>query len=136
MNSKSYESFFSIWILFFFFAFLFFLLFFFSFGVRNIRKYQMFNGLVSSENQVMLLVSDSKVDWFYRNQVVLIDGKKVRFLIDRKVSGMKKKKGQDIYQIYLSVDTTDYAVNSSITVGLLQEKVSFLSVFFHLWEGG
>ena len=100
MNSKSYESFCSIWILFFLFAFLFVGIFIYSFSTSNIRKYQMITGLVSSRNQVMVFVSNEQLKWLYHNQILLINGKKVKFSVDRKLIIDKKK-----YQVFLSIST-------------------------------
>ena len=90
MNSKSYESFCSIWILFFLFAFLFVGIFIYSFSTSNIRKYQMITGLVSSRNQVMVFVSNEQLKWLYHNQILLINGKKVKFSVDRKLLLIKR----------------------------------------------
>ena len=130
MNSKSYESFCSIWILFFLFAFLFVGIFIYSFSTSNIRKYQMITGLVSSRNQVMVFVSNEQLKWLYHNQILLINGKKVKFSVDRKLIIDKKK-----YQVFLSISTKGYSINSSISIGLLHDKVSFWSVFFDMWGG-
>lgn len=130
MNSKSYESFCSIWILFFLFVFLFIGIFIYSFSTSNIRKYQMITGLVSSRNQVMVFVSNEQLKWLYHNQMLLINGKKVKFSVDRKLIIDKNK-----YQVFLSISTKGYSINSSISIGLLHEKVSFLSVFFDMWGG-
>ena len=130
MNSKSYESFCSIWILFFLFAFLIVGIFIYSFSTSNIRKYQMITGLVSSRNQVMVFVSNEQLKWLYHNQILLINGKKVKFSVDRKLIIDKKK-----YQVFLSISTKGYSINSSISIGLLHDKVSFLSVFFDMWGG-
>ena len=110
MNSKSYESFCSIWILFFLFAFLFVGIFIYSFSTSNIRKYQMITGLVSSRNQVMVFVSNEQLKWLYHNQILLINGKKVKFSVDRKLIIDKKK-----YQVFLSISTKGYSINSSIS---------------------
>ena len=130
MHSKSYESFCSIWILFFLFDFLFVGIFIYSFSTSNIRKYQMITGLVSSRNQVIVFVSNEQLKWLYHNQILLINGKKVKFSVDRKLIIDKKK-----YQVFLSISTKGYSINSSISIGLLHEKVSFLSVFFDMWGG-
>lgn len=136
MSSKSYESFFVVWMLF----FLFLLFFIITFGILissfSIRKYQMVSGIVSSKNQVMLLVSSSQLKWLYHNKVVLIDGKKVSFSIDRELSSNKFKKKDKLHQVFLEVSTSGYSINNPIVVGFLQKRVTFLSVFFEIWKGG
>lgn len=136
MNSKNYESFFLIWIFFFIFIIGFIGTFIFSIFTSNIRKYQMITGLVSDKNQIMLFVSYKQLHWLYRNQVVLIDGKKVNFSIDRNLPSTLSKKNQEFYQVYLSVPIKNYSINDTIIVGFLQERVTFLSVFFEMWKGG
>ncbi len=136
MNSKNYESFFLIWIFFFIFIIGFIGTFIFSIFTSNIRKYQMITGLVSDKNQIMLFVSYKQLHWLYRNHVVLIDGKKVNFSIDRNLPSTLSKKNQEFYQVYLSVPIKSYSINDAIIVGFLQERVSFLSVFFEMWKGG
>lgn len=134
MNFKNYESFFSTWILFFLFVIFFIMVFIYSISVSNIRKYQMITGLVSSKNQVMIFVSSDQLKWLYHNQTLLINGKRTKFSIDRKLD-VERSKNKYQYQVFLSVSTRGYSVNSSIFVGLLYKKVSFLSVFFDMWGG-
>lgn len=136
MKSKNYESFFSVWILFFLFCFFMALVFIFSVGVSNIRKYEMIPGMVSSKNQVMLIVSSKQLEWFYHNKVVLIDGKKTSFSIDRVLRNLSLNRHKKVHQIFLSVSIKGYLVNDSISIGCLQKRVSFVSIFFEMWKGG
>lgn len=94
----------------------------------------MITGLVSSKNQVMIFVSSDQLKWLYHNQTLLINGKRTKFSIDRKLD-VERSKNKYQYQVFLSVSTRGYSVNSSIFVGLLYKKVSFLSVFFDMWGG-
>ena len=103
MKSRSYESFFSIWIFFFIFCFLLVVTFIFSVGASNIRKYEMLPGVVSSKNQVMLIVSSKQLEWFYHNKVVLIEGEKVSFSIDRVLRNLSLNRHKKVHQIFLSV---------------------------------
>ena len=136
MRSKSYESFFSIWIFFFIFCFLLVVTFIFSVGASNIRKYEMLPGVVSSKNQVMLIVSSKQLEWFYHNKVVLIEGEKVSFSIDRVLRNLSLNRHKKVHQIFLSVSMKGYLVNDSISIGCLQKRVSFVSIFFEMWKGG
>lgn len=136
MKSKSYESFFSIWIFFFIFCFLLVVTFIFSVGASNIRKYEMLPGVVSSKNQVMLIVSSKQLEWFYHNKVVLIEGEKVSFSIDRVLRNLSLNRHKKVHQIFLSVPMKGYLVNDSISIGCLQKRVSFVSIFFEMWKGG
>ena len=136
MNSKVYESFFSICILFILFFLVFVFTFIYSSSTSNIRKYQMVSGIVSAKNQVMIFVTAKQLNWFYRNEVVLIDGEKNNFLIDRKLNNSTLKKDKKMYQVFLSVSTKKYVVNDSILIGILQEKTSFFSIFLDTWKGG
>ena len=136
MKSKSYESFFSIWIFFFIFCFLLVVTFIFSVGASNIRKYEMLPGVVSSKNQVMLIVSSKQLEWFYHNKVVLIEGEKVSFSIDRVLRNLSLNQHKKVHQIFLSVPMKGYLVNDSISIGCLQKRVSFVSIFFEMWKGG
>ncbi len=136
MNSKVYESFFSIWILFILFFLVFVFTFIYSSSTSNIRKYQMVSGIVSAKNQVMIFVTAKQLNWLYRNEVVLIDGEKNNFLIDRKLNNSTLKKDKKMYQVFLSVSTKKYVVNDSILIGILQEKTSFFSIFLDTWKGG
>lgn len=136
MNSKVYESFFSICILFVLFILVFIFSFIYSSSASNIRKYQMVSGLVSAKNQVMIFVTSEQLNWLYRNRVVLIDGDKSEFLIDRKLKPIIMKKNKKMYQVFLSVSTKKYVVNDSILIGILQEKSSFFSIFLDTWKGG
>ena len=136
MRSKSYESFFSIWIFFFIFCFLLVVTFIFSVGAANIRKYEMLPGVVSSKNQVMLIVSSKQLEWFYHNKVVLIEGEKVSFSIDRVLRNLSLNRHKKVHQIFLSVPIKGYLVNDSISIGCLQKRVSFVSIFFEMWKGG
>ncbi len=136
MRSKSYESFFSIWIFFFIFCFLLVVTFIFSVGASNIRKYEMLPGVVSSKNQVMLIVSSKQLEWFYHNKVVLIEGEKVSFSIDRVLRNLSLNRHKKVHQIFLSVPMKGYLVNDSISIGCLQKRVSFVSIFFEMWKGG
>ena len=136
MRSKSYESFFSIWIFFFIFCFLLVVTFIFSVGASNIRKYEMLPGVVSSKNQVMLIVSSKQLEWFYHNKVVLIEGEKVSFSIDRVLRNLSLNRHKKVHQIFLSVPIKGYLVNDSISIGCLQKRVSFVSIFFEMWKGG
>lgn len=136
MKSRSYESFFSIWIFFFIFCFLLVVTFIFSVGASNIRKYEMLPGVVSSKNQVMLIVSSKQLEWFYHNKVVLIEGEKVSFSIDRVLRNLSLNRHKKVHQIFLSVPMKGYLVNDSISIGCLQKRVSFVSIFFEMWKGG
>ncbi len=136
MKSRSYESFFSIWIFFFIFCFLLVVTFIFSVGASNIRKYEMLPGVVSSKNQVMLIVSSKQLEWFYHNKVVLVEGEKVSFSIDRVLRNLSLNRHKKVHQIFLSVPMKGYLVNDSISIGCLQKRVSFVSIFFEMWKGG
>lgn len=136
MNSKSYDSFFTVWVLFLVFALMFIITFVFLTNSSNIRKYQMVSGIVSSKNQIMLLVSSKQLEWLRRNKVILIDGKKVNFSVERELRNISSKKNKKIYQVFLDVSTDGYSINNPIVVGILQKRVSFLFVFFEIWKGG
>lgn len=136
MNSKSYDSFFTVWVLFLVFALMFIITFVFLTNSSNIRKYQMVSGIVSSKNQIMLLVSSKQLEWLRRNKVILIDGKKVNFSVERESHNISSKKNKKIYQVFLDVSTDGYSINNPIVVGILQKRVSFLFVFFEIWKGG
>lgn len=136
MNSKIYESFFSIWILFVLFFLVFVFTSIYSSSTSNIRKYQMVSGIVSAKNQVMIFVTAKQLNWLYRNEVILIDGEKNKFLIDRKLNNITLKKDKKMYQVFLSVSTKKYVINDSILIGILQEKTSFFSIFLDTWKGG
>lgn len=136
MNSKIYESFFSIWILFVLFFLVFVFTSIYSSSTSNIRKYQMVSGIVSAKNQVMIFVTAKQLNWLYRNEVILIDGEKNKFLIDRKLNNVTLKKDKKMYQVFLSVSTKKYVINDSILIGILQEKTSFFSIFLDTWKGG
>lgn len=136
MNSKGYDSFFTVWLLFLVFILIFVITFVFIVNSSSIRKYQMVSGLVSSKNQVMLLVSSEQLEWFRHNKVILIDGKKANFSIERELRNISSKKNKKIHQVFLDVSTDDYSINNPIVVGVLQKRVSFLSVFFEIWKGG
>lgn len=136
MNSKIYESFFSIWILFVLFFLVFVFTSIYSSSTSNIRKYQMVSGIVSAKNQVMIFVTAKQLNWLYRNEVILIDGEKNKFLIDRKLNNITLKKDKKMYQVFLSVSTKKYVINDSILIGILQEKTAFFSIFLDTWKGG
>lgn len=136
MKSKSYDSFFIVWVLFIVLILMFVITFVFIVNSSSIRKYQMISGIVSSKNQVMLLVSSKQLKWLQRNKVVLIDGKKVDFSIERELRDINSEKDKRIYQVFLDVSISDYPINSPIIIGILQKRISFLSVFFEIWKGG
>lgn len=136
MKSKSYDSFFTVWVLFTVLILMFVITFVFIVNSSSIRKYQMISGIVSSKNQVMLLVSSKQLKWLQRNKVVLIDGKKVDFSIERELRDINSEKDKRIHQVFLDVSISDYPINSPIIIGILQKRISFLSVFFEIWKGG
>lgn len=136
MKSKSYDSFFIVWVLFIVLILMFVITFVCIVNSSSIRKYQMISGIVSSKNQVMLLVSSKQLKWLQRNKVVLIDGKKVDFSIERELRDINSEKDKRIYQVFLDVSISDYPINSPIIIGILQKRISFLSVFFEIWKGG
>lgn len=136
MKSKSYDSFFTVWVLFIVLILMFVITFVFIVNSSSIHKYQMISGIVSSKNQVMLLVSSKQLKWLQRNKVVLIDGKKVDFSIERELRDINSEKDKRIHQVFLDVSISDYPINSPIIIGILQKRISFLSVFFEIWKGG
>lgn len=135
MNFREYDSFFGVVFLFVFFCICFLILVIYSASISNIRKYQMLSGMVSAENQVMVLVSRKQLDWIHHNKVLLKDGKKVPFFVDRKVLVQEPSFSKKTYQVFLSISTKGDSLNSAVVLGFLEKKVSFMSMFLHMWGG-
>ena len=96
----------------------------------------MLSGVYVGKNQVMILVSSRELSWFYRNNWILIDGRRVSFTIDRLNKDMIKREGVEYHQLFLGVEIDSYTENDSVSVFIFQKKISFRFMFFDIWKGG
>ena len=103
MKYRDYEKLGSIYFLFGLFLVLFIVCIIISFRVSIIKKYQMLSGVYVGKNQVMILVSSRELSWFYRNNWILIDGRRVSFTIDRLNKDMIKREGVEYHQLFLGL---------------------------------
>ncbi len=136
MKYRDYEKLGSIYFLFGLFLVLFIVCIIISFRVSIIKKYQMLSGVYVGKNQVMILVSSRELSWFYRNNWILIDGRRVSFTIDRLNKDMIKREGVEYHQLFLGVEIDSYTENDSVSVFIFQKKISFRFMFFDIWKGG
>lgn len=136
MKYRDYEKLGSIYFLFGLFLVLFIVCIIISFRVSIIKKYQMLSGVCVGKNQVMILVSSRELSWFYRNNWILIDGRRVSFTIDRLNKDMIKREGVEYHQLFLGVEIDSYTENDSVSVFIFQKKISFRFMFFDIWKGG
>lgn len=136
MKSKVYESFFGVHIFSFLFFLLLFVLLFSLIPIKSIPTYKMVSGVVSKDNQVMLLVNNEELDMLYHIKTLLVDGYKEKFRINRVTKNIIKRKKKNYHQIYLDISFDNYMENDSILIGIFQEKVSFLTLFSDIWKGG
>lgn len=136
MKYRDYEKLGSIYFLFGLFLVLFIVCIIISFRVSIIKQYQMLSGVYVGKNQVMILVSSRELSWFYRNNWILIDGRRVSFTIDRLNKDMIKREGVEYHQLFLGVEIDSYTENDSVSVFIFQKKISFRFMFFDIWKGG
>ena len=135
MNFKYQSSFVWIYVLCFFLFLLLGVFFLVLFCKEEVRTYQMLPFVVGGKDEVMGIVSSLELEWLEKNKYLLVDGEKKSFTIssvDRKV--MKNKSGWQ-HQIVIHLEVSNYEINDSILIGLLQQKKSFSSLFFHIWKG-
>lgn len=136
MKYRDYEKLGSVYFLFGLFLVLFLICIVLSFRLSVIKKYQMISGVYVGSDQVMVLVSSQELAWFYRNNWVLIDGRRVSFVIHRLNKDMLKREGKKYHQLFLEVKIDDYVENDSVSVFVFQKKLSFRFLFFDIWKGG
>lgn len=137
MKYKSYELFGSIHFFTVIMLFFLFLLIFISIRIQVIRDYSSISSVVSSKNQVMVISTDEELSWLYRNHYLYVDGKKLKYDVDRVQKSVIKRNDMVYHQVFLSLPVSNhYEENDSVSLYIYQDSLSFLSLFFRVWKGG
>ena len=103
----------------------------------SIKKYSLASGVVTSSNQVMIVVDSKVLSWLYRNRFVMIDGKKKEFSIDRVNKNILKQKQKNYHQVFLKINfSKEYQMNDAIEIAFAPKAISFWTIFLKAWEGG
>lgn len=137
MKYKSYELFGSVHFFTVIMFFFLFLLIFISIRIQVIRNYSSISSVVSSKNQVMVILTDDELSWLYRNSYLYVDGKKKKYSIDRVQKNVIKRNNLVYHQVFLSLPISNhYEENDSVSLYIYQDSLSFWSLFFRVWKGG
>ena len=137
MKYKSYELFGSVHFFTVIMFFFLFLLVFISIRIQVIRDYSSISSVVSSKNQVMVISADEELSWLYRNHYLYVDGKKLKYDVDRVQKNVIKRNDMVYHQVFLSLPISNhYEENESVSLYISQDSLSFGSLFFRVWKGG
>lgn len=137
MKYKSYELFGSVHFFTVIMFFFLFLLIFISIRIQVIRNYSSISSVVSSKNQVMVILTDDELSWLYRNSYLYVDGKKKKYSIERVQKNVIKRNNLVYHQVFLSLPISNhYEENDSVSLYIYQDSLSFWSLFFRVWKGG
>ena len=101
---------------------------------NKISNYQVFDGVVFSDNLVVVMVEKKYLDLFYDNSSVFIDNKKIRFSL-YKINRDILKRDDIVYsEIYLKIKLTGYKENDVVRFSVFKNKVYSYKLFEVIWR--
>ena len=134
LKTRNYEDKFllNIFIIFFYIIFISFVIFLFF---NKHFVYKNFTGVVSNKN-VIFMVKDNDVSFFYHNATLFSDSKKRKFTINTVHKNILTKDGDKYHQIVINFKfSNNYKDNDALTISLRQKKERLVDVFKIIWKG-
>lgn len=93
-------------------------------------------GVVISDRQVSIFVTSKELNWFYKNNYLLLGGRKVNFVIERENKNMLQQNHKNYHQVVLTLESLkNHQENDSITLNIYKDSISLMQAFFNIWEG-
>lgn len=137
MKSKKYELFGSVELLSAILFILFFVFVVFCFTYPFVKIYKSLSCVFIGDSSVSLIVSSKDLSWFYKNDYILVDGKKIKFGIESEMRNVMKKDNRIYHQLALNLkNISKYKENDVVDLKIYQKSVSFFQSFLEIWKGG
>ena len=110
---------------------------FLIFLIRNhVVLYEKFNGVVSKEDVLQLVLSDEELKLFYKNQVFYIEGKKKKYKILKIEEAVVKRKGDTYNQVFIETNISNMLkVNDVMEISIMKKNVKSINLFKIIWGG-
>lgn len=110
---------------------------FLIFLIRNhVVLYEKFNGIVSKEDVLQLVLSDEELKLFYKNQVFYIEGKKKKYKILKIEEAVVKRKGDTYNQVFIETNISNMLkVNDVVEISIMKKSVKSVNLFKIIWGG-
>lgn len=110
---------------------------FLIFLIRNhVVLYEKFNGVVSKEDVLQLVLSDEELKLFYKNQVFYIEGKKKKYKILKIEEAVVKRKGDTYNQVFIETNISNMLkVNDVVEISIMKKNVKSINLFKIIWGG-
>lgn len=137
MKSKKYELFGSVELLSVILFILFFVFVGFCFTYPFVKIYKSLSCVFIGDSSVSLIVSSKDLSWFYKNDYILVDGKKIKFGIESEMRNVMKKDNRIYHQLFLNLkNISKYKENDVVDLKIYQKSISFFQSFLEIWKGG
>lgn len=137
MKSKKYELFGSVELLSVILFILFFVFVGFCFTYPFVKIYKSLSCVFIGDSSVSLIVNSKDLAWFYKNDYILVDGKKIKFGIESEMRNVMKKDNRIYHQLVLNLkNISKYKENDVVDLKIYQKSISFFQSFLEIWKGG
>lgn len=98
-------------------------------------EYIKFNGIIRTDNFVMIMVRDSQYKYFYQSNYLFHDSKKKKFDIVEINKNVYKEKNEYYHSILIKVKTDSSSIDNDVYVfSLVTEKYRNIEIFKMIWE--
>ena len=96
--------------------------------------YITYEGVVSNKD-VIFMVSDKELKYFYDNSTLLNDAKEKKFTISKVYKNILKKNNVQYHQIVVNFKfSSQYKDNDVLTVSLHKRKERLINIFKNIWK--
>jgi len=110
-------------------------IFFISLNYYKISKYYLINGIVYTDELILVVVDKSERKDIYNNSFFYIDNKKINYLINEDRGITLKKNNTDYYEILLDIKINKkYKINDSINISIKKKNEKIINIFNNIWE--
>lgn len=93
-------------------------------------SYIKFNGIIRTDNFVMIMVKDRQIEYFYQSNYLYHDSKKRKFEIIEIDKNVYKEKGEYYHSILIKVKTDNNSIDNDIyEFSLVTEKYRSIEIF-------
>ena len=132
--NKNYEK--TTFVLFIFYILLVLIIvYFISLFYFKIDRYSIINGIVYTDELVLIVVDEKERNIIYNNSTVYIDNKKYKYSINEDRGITIINNGICYYEILIKIDINNkYKINDTLDISIKNKREKVINIFKIIWE--
>ena len=134
LKNKSYEKTTLVFVLLVFFLIL-VIIFFIVLHYFMINRYSVINGIVYTDDLILIVVAEDERKTIYHNSYFYIDDKKTKYSINEDKGITLIKNDVDYYELLIKTKINNkYKLNDTLDISIKKKREKIINIFRIIWE--